>query len=291
MTRLLTQLIFSLHGRRIAYRIGRALYQTARGEVANDMTSNGEMLVQRCVVEAWLRDGARENRLVIFDVGANVGDWSAALLKRLADSSVDESTDLYVFEPVPSTVDSLKSRLGYSNSCLHYEQVALSSEDGEGAIHVRGHNAGTNSLYPESRGDDEKVVRISKVTATSFCQAANIQHVHLLKCDTEGHDMEVIRGASPLLAAERIAVLQFEYNHRWVYARNFLRDVFTAIEKLPYKLAKLQSDHLLVFTEWRPELERFFEGNYALIRADALDWFPVRKASFDRFNTMCVERQ
>lgn len=291
MIHLYKQLIFSLLGHRAAYRIGRALYQKARGEVANDMVSNGEMLVQRCVVEAWLRGGARENRLVIFDVGANVGDWSAALLNRLADSNVDESADLYVFEPVPSTFESLKSRLGYRHSCLHYEQVALSSEDGEGAIHVRGQNAGTNSLYSEPRGDDEKLVSISKVTATSFCQAEQIQQVHLLKCDTEGHDMEVIRGALPLLADGKIAVLQFEYNHRWVYARTFLRDAFTAVEKLPYKLAKLQPDHLLIVIEWHPELEKFFEGNYALIRTDALGWFPTRKVSFDRFNTMRVDNE
>src|SRR5439155_22983776 len=122
------------------------------------------------------------------------------------------------------------------NPALHYEQVALSSEDGDDVIYVRGPNEETNSLYAESVCEHKDLVKISKATATSFCQAAKISHVYLFKCDAEGHDMEVIRGALPLLANEKIAVLQFEYNHRWVYARNFLRDAFTAIEKLPYKL-------------------------------------------------------
>jgi hypothetical protein len=132
---------------------------------------------------------------------------------------------------------------------------------------------------------------MNKITATDFCKDRKLEKIHLLKCDTEGHDMEVIRGALPLLAEEKISILQFEYNHRWVYARNFLRDVFISIEKLPYRLAMLQPDQLWIFGEWHPELERFFEGNYALIHVDALDWFPTNWVTWDRFNTMCVERK
>jgi len=255
------------------------------------MVSNGEMLVQRCVVEAWLRGGVRKNRLVIFDVGANVGDWSSALLSLLTDSTTREAVDLYVFEPVPSTFEFLRNRLGTQNPVLHYEQVALSSENGEGVIYVSGQNAGTNSLHVASQWGDGMQHAIVRATATDFFKTNKIQEVHLLKSDTEGHDMEVIQGALQLLADEKIAVLQFEYNHRWVYARKFLRDAFTAVEKLPYKLAKLQPDHLLIFTEWHAELEKFFEGNYALIRTDVLGWFPTKKVSFDRFNTMRVDNE
>lgn len=101
--------------------------------------------------------------------------------------------------------------------------------------------------------------------------------------------MEVIRGALPLLQQERISVLQFEYNHRWAFSKNFLRDVFVGIEHLPYKVAKLQSDHLLVFENWHPELDKFFEGNYALVHHDAISWFPSKSAIFDKFNTIAIK--
>lgn len=71
------KLMFSLIGRRTTYRIGRILYQEARGDVANDMASNGEMLVQNRVVDAWKNGSLSGQRLVVFDVGANVGDWSS----------------------------------------------------------------------------------------------------------------------------------------------------------------------------------------------------------------------
>lgn len=98
--------------------------------------------------------------------------------------------------------------------------------------------------------------------------------------------MDVIRGSLRLLKAERISVLQFEYNHRWVFSRNFLRDVFVATKSMPYKVVKLQADHLLVFENWHPELDKFFEGNYALIHSDALTWFPTVSVGFDRWNTL-----
>jgi len=290
MNNSLKKLILSLIGRRAAYRVGRALYSQARGDIANDMRSNGEMLVQSCVLDAWSKEGTQKNRLVVFDVGANVGDWSAAFLVRLSDLRLSESVDLYAFEPVPSTAETFKHNLGDQNPCLHFEQVALSSENGEANIYV-GQGSGINSLHPNPLRDDEEQVAIVKATATDFCKAHKIQKIQLLKCDTEGHDMEVIHGALPMLADGCISILQFEYNHRWIFSRNFLRDVFIAIEKLPYKLVKLQSDYLLIFNEWHPELEKFFEGNYALIHVDALGWFPTRTASWDRFNTMYVEGQ
>jgi FkbM family methyltransferase len=260
----------------------------ARGDVANDMESNGEMLIQCCVVDAWKRGALGGQRLVVFDVGANVGDWSSALLSLLTDPTIREAVDLYIFEPAPSTFEFLRNRLGTQNPVLHYQQVALSSENGEGVIYVGGPTAGTNSLHADSAGVDQKQIAIVRATATDFCKTHKIQKVHLLKCDTEGHDMEVIRGALPLLADGSISVLQFEYNHRWIFSRNFLRDAFTAVEKLPYRLAKLQPHQLLIFSEWHPELERFFEGNYALVHLDALDWFPKQFVSWNRSNSMPV---
>lgn len=288
MNNFLKEFMFSLVGRRAAYRIGRALYQKARGDVLHDMVSNGEMLVQHYVVDAWKRGNLSGQGLVVFDVGANVGDWSSALLSLLADSTIHGAVDLYIFEPVPSTFEFLKSRLGTHDPIVHYEHVALSSENGDGVIYVSGQNAGTNSLHADSLRGNEKQIKIVRATAADFCKTHKIQKVHLLKCDTEGHDMEVIRGALPLLADESISVLQFEYNHRWISSRNFLRDAFTAVEKMPYKLAKIQPHQLLIFSEWHPELERFFHGNYALVHVGALDWFPTRLVSWDRYNAMTV---
>ncbi|MEI6061679.1 MAG: FkbM family methyltransferase, partial [Bacteroidota bacterium] len=280
---------FKMLGRRTAYRLGRALYLYARGDIANDMRKNGEMIIQSCVLAAWKKSLGNQRNLIIFDVGANIGDWSTAVLEQLKDHGIEKDVLLFAFEPVPSTAAELRRNLRGNHPCLHIEELALSGSSGTAEIYLAGPTAGTNSLYRESAVVTQEVVKIDLISAADFCGARGIPHVHLLKCDTEGHDMEVIRGALPLLIDERISVLQFEYNHCWVFSRSFLRDVFLAIDSLPYKVAKLQANHVLVFDKWHPELDKFFEGNYALIHAGALPWFTVRQAAFDKFNTLSVK--
>ena len=263
----------------------------ARGDISNDMTKNGEMLIQSGVLAACQKDLDKDTRFVVFDVGANIGEWSAAMLGQLKGLAIEERVSLFAFEPVPATAATLRRNLSPDQPGLHIEEVAFSSASGTAVIYVAGSeaNAGTNSLYDDPSSGQKKALTIKLTCVSEFCEARGIRHIHLLKCDTEGHDMEVIRGALRLLQEGRISVLQFEYNHRWAFSRNFLRDVFVAIEHLPYKVAKLQSDHVLVFEKWHPELDRFFEGNYALIHRDATSWFPSKSGRFDEFNTVAIK--
>lgn len=62
-----------LMGRHLAWRLGRSLYMLARRDVPNAIRSNGELMLQREVVR-------NVTRPVVFDVGANVGQWSRELL-------------------------------------------------------------------------------------------------------------------------------------------------------------------------------------------------------------------
>jgi FkbM family methyltransferase len=284
----LKRLAISIMGRRGAYRIGRALYLHARGDIPNNMHCNGEMLIQSGVLAAVKAQGEDKQILVIFDVGANIGEWSTELIYQVRQHGLAQRALLYSFEPVPATAATLRLKLPPNLPWLHVEELALSSTNGSAQIFISSANAGTNSLHPDARESARESAIIQLASAVDFCDSRGIGHVHLLKCDTEGHDMEVIRGALPLLKAGRISVLQFEYNHRWILARNFLRDVFVAIEALPYRLGKLQADQVIYFENWHPELDKFFEGNYVLVHRDALQWFASKSADFDRFNTFSL---
>jgi len=260
----------------------------ARGDVANEILSNGEFMVQQCVVEGWKNKPDSEAKLVVFDVGANVGNWSELLLAHI-DSLHNNNIipcDLHLFEPISETFTTLKKRFqdsGHSTS-LYFHQLALSSSKGNDQMYLLG-ASGINSIHSDKTNGNAASVTITKDTAANICVSHAISKIHLLKSDTEGHDMEVILGALPLLRENRISVLQFEYNHRWVYSRHFLKDVFDSIYQLPYRIGKIQSDHIELYTDWHPEMERFFEANYILIHEDSLSWFSTRETTFDKHNT------
>lgn len=278
------KIFMKLFGVSFVYRLGRILYMQARGDMPNDMSTNGELMIQRGVIRSNL--SLNKEKLVFFDVGANVGDWSLGLLSNCKASQC-QSFDLYAFEPVPTTASVLRDQLG-DNKHVHYESLAMSSVDGTDIIYVSSECAGTNSLHCENVGVEQRSISISKVTASHYCSEKNIDVIDLFKCDTEGHDMEVIIGALPLLKEGKIAVLQFEYNHRWIFSRHYLKDVFDAIDGFPYRVGKVCPNHIEIYDQWHPEHERFFEANYVLLRDDAVAWFDIRECSLDVNNTLAV---
>jgi hypothetical protein len=63
-------------GRRNLWRIGRAFYLSARADYSNFIESNGEKRLQREYLGSL---SPNKEKIVVFDIGANVGEWSIAL--------------------------------------------------------------------------------------------------------------------------------------------------------------------------------------------------------------------
>ncbi len=167
-------LMLNLMGRHATYRIGRAMYLHARGDINNDIATNGEMLIQRGVLAAWERAPAKDKNLVVFDVGANIGDWSAALLGQLKTHAIVDRVDLFSFEPVSATAEVLRRNLAGNEACLNIEEMALSSSSGTAEIFITGANAGTNSLYDDSLPGRKKSIIINLTSAAEFCESRDI---------------------------------------------------------------------------------------------------------------------
>ncbi len=127
-------------------------------------------------------------------------------------------------------------------------------------------------------------VQVKTNTFDGFCNRHAIETVHFAKCDTEGHDINVIRGALGMLRAGRVVALQFEYNHRWVYERAFLKDAFDLVSGLEYRIGRIRPRGVELFDEWHPELERFFESNYIVLKRGSESLFDARICRFDGSN-------
>jgi FkbM family methyltransferase len=245
-----------LLGRRRVVRAAHFALRRARLDLPNDPATNGEYALHRWVLAA-LPPGAP---LVVFDVGANVGAWSDALLAQADRSGHREPLRLHAFEPVAQTHDMLLASLP---DTVRVNRLALTDRPGEVTMHVVGALAGTNSVHPAATGGPP--VQIEVVPATTvdgYRHAERIAHIDLLKIDTEGHDLAVLRGAQRSLAEQAISIVQFEYNHRWVHARHFLKDAFDLMQPWGYRLGKLTPRGMEAYPVWHPELETFVEGNY-----------------------------
>ncbi len=265
--------MIALFGRRTVWRLGRKLYMIARGEVPNVMETNGERALIRSSLRAHaqLCTGAS---FVAFDVGANKGLWSKAVIEESTAAGV--KAIVHAFEPVPAIFDILVSKLPPSSSFLPL-RLAMSNKEGTARMRVYEGDGGGDTLNPR---EDGETIEVSITTVAAYASEIDVPTIHFLKIDAEGHDLEVIRGALPLLKTGQISILQFEYNFRWLFSQSNFFSLFKLLDGLNYYVARVIPTGLEIYRNWSEELDRFFEGNYALVRADLVPHFTHTIGSF-----------
>lgn len=180
---------------------------------------------------------------VLFDVGANVGRYSRAVLE------INKNAIIYAFEPHPINYERLSRNITGDN--VHTLNMAVGNEDGncvlydyryddgsthasvvDGVIEQIHHSESTNHVVPIARLD-------------TILERELVDHVDLLKIDVEGGELDVLRGIKKALQGGKIKAIQFEFNEMNVLSRVFMRDFiellphFTLYRMAPYGLIPL----------------------------------------------------
>lgn len=246
--------MFLRHFRSMAWRLGRKLYCWARNDLSNNPETNGEYWLLKQLTLAM------PGQALLVDVGANKGEWS---LRALSEAKLaTKQISVNAFEPCAATRSMLNERLTEFGN-VEVFAFALSATDGEADFFSNAAGAGTNSLNAVSGSMSE---RVQLITLDSFVEHHDVNHIAMLKIDTEGFDFGVLQGAQGMLRDAKIDVVQFEYNWRWLLNKASLLDVFALIKDMPYRLGKLSDGSIEFYDEWHFELDRFFENNYVLVR-------------------------
>lgn len=198
---------------------------------------------------------------VVFDVGAHLGDYSRAA-RRMAPRA-----RILAFEPNPILLAKLRARV----SDIEAFPFALSDTSGAAELHDFADEPGSScaSLHAEKipfHGAVAQSYPVQTRTMDDLCAEQGIAHIHLLKIDTEGHDVSVLRGARRLLEARAVDVIQFEVIAVNAILRVFLRDFADLLSGFRlYRLAL--SGRLLPLGKYDPlEWELFAEQNIIAVR-------------------------
>lgn len=257
--------------RSLAWRLGRILYSYARRDLSKEPSKNGEYWLLEQMIRI-----SPSSKSIFIDIGAYRGDWSNRLQDLMSHAGL--SGHVYAFEPSADSFEFLKKKFN-SNDNIHIEKIALSHKAGIENFYIYGETCGINSLCVF--GDSVGIEQTCTQRLEDFLVERHINDVVLVKSDAEGNDFNIMCGASNFFQNGLIEVWQFEYNHRWIMAKKQLKDVFDFIANKNYRLGKLYSNGIEVYEHWHPELERFFEANYVLIRRGSEF---ERLCTFVRFN-------
>jgi hypothetical protein len=118
----------------------------------------------------------------------------------------------------------------------------------------------TASLQPETLAVGGRVATLEEtVGATSiddFCEQQGIGAVDLLKIDVEGLELDVLRGASRLLARDAVSLIQFEFGYGTVAARAYMRDFYELLAPT-HTLHRVAPRGLIALGEYRLAHEIF----------------------------------
>ena len=248
--------------RKLANRLGRRMYMYGRFESPNIPEKNGEYWLISQVLKT------KKRELTFIDIGCNEGAWTDNVLLKCAQGEI--SPTIYSFEPCKSTREKLEDKFSQDPQ-VQIRKEAMSDRNGFATFYSSAPGAGTNSLHAIS-GEFSETVETK--TLDTFISCEGIKNVHLIKIDAEGFDGDILNGARVSLEAGVFEFIQFEYNWRWILNGRSLKDVFNLIDGTTYKLGKLISNKVLIFDVWHYELDKFFEGNFVLVREPKLieDW-------------------
>lgn len=142
---------------------------------------------------------------VIFDVGANTGQTVHRLRSLIPNGSI------HAFEPGPESFRQLAVSVR-GLPAVKLIEAGVGPVDGERILLENEHSEMSSFLVPGDAawGTIVRKTRVRMVTLDTYCQQAGIDHIDLLKIDTQGYDLEVLRGAEKLLARGGIRVVQLE---------------------------------------------------------------------------------
>lgn len=214
---------------------------------------------------------------VVFDVGANTGQTVTALMRYAPRA------EIYSFEPGLAAFRALEAKFGNRRN-IHLFNVALGAHPDRLALQLSD-DSELNTLVPRNTADKAVSTQMIDVkTVDGIVAERSISHLDLLKIDVQGWEMEVLKGASNLIAnhnlihvfaevafrADENEMQQFGELHRHLEGNGFvLCGFYDFLRYGPRKEFVLFSNVLYVHTEARLK--------WTDMRAEWNQWMSVQK--------------
>jgi FkbM family methyltransferase len=210
-------------------------------------------------------------RLSAGDVAVDVGAHKGGFLYWLRQH-VTATGKVHAFEPQPRLAQYLKEIVAMQRwDNVTVEAAGLSSSSGSMELFIPGAEGSASpgaTLSPARPDEPHHSVRVPVVTLDEYFERHGSPRIAFIKCDCEGHEMEVFRGAQGILRRDRPTLL-FECEQRHM-PRGSPAAVFDYLRELGYRGYFFFRSGLLPIEQFRPETHQpVREGRFW----DAPDYF------------------
>lgn len=179
-----------------------------------------------------IKNKLTENNIIFFDVGANLGQT----MKKMR--SIYPQAKIYGFEPSKNCFNSLKTNFDEANVSLN--NLAIGSSCGQLEFNEYSWSA-LNSLLKRAYGNAKilETYLVDVLTIDEFCKNNGISYINLLKTDTEGYELNVLKGASDLMKQNKVQFVYVEvfFNENYVGQSSF-GDIYNFLLENRFELVR-----------------------------------------------------
>jgi len=176
--------------------------------------------------------GSRSSE-ILFDVGANRGQSLGLFRENFPTGTI------HAFEPSPSVFEELKQcAAGETNVRLN--NIALGSSRERRILNENPQDSVSSLLPADSDFSWRREIRsrteVEVSSVDDYCESAGIKSIDVLKSDTQGFDLEVLKGATRLLNGHKIHLVYVEMNFLNIYVgMASFEDIFLFLKKFGFE--------------------------------------------------------
>lgn len=179
---------------------------------------------------------------VVFDVGANVGEFTECVL------AFQPRAIVHAFEPIPEVFRELALKFkDYSG--IYLNPAALGSRPGEQSLIVSSYAEASSFLENGPvlnegvYGIDFGPVRSQRVnveTLADYCVGRGVGLIRLLKLDVQGYELEVLKGADAVLDRVEFVYAEAQFQELYKGGPRFT-DLFDFLNIRSFDLVRMTS--------------------------------------------------
>lgn len=201
----------------------------------------------------------------IFDIGSNQGQF----LKLILDNITEDDFSIHCFEPGKETFKMFAGSTK-NDKRIMLNNIGIGKEKGEAVLHFDSPGSGLASLtkrrldhFGINFNNSEKV-KID--TIDNYCSENTINHIHLLKLDIEGYELDAFAGARKMFDSKSIDIVSFEFGGCNIDTRTFFQDFWYFFTEINMNIFRITpSGYLYPIESYKEIHEQFRTTNFIAI--------------------------
>lgn len=198
---------------------------------------------------AFVRQQLRRGKIAI-DIGAHQGAFTYWMQK-----AVGKTGRVLAFEPQPELADFLEqTKIAFRWQNVMVVNAGLSSSADTLQMFRPSDSPSALASLEHKYGANPNAFTIDVETLDNACTKRGLRPVSFVKCDVEGHEWDVFRGAEKVLREDQPAML-FECEER-MQTKHTIHEIFAYLEDLGYRGSFFRQGRAWPLDAYRPEFQQ-----------------------------------